>query len=316
MLTRLRLSNDDRAKVRQCLMDAVFPRPFEETVVIERACLIAHGLPATIREAFQGFKVHEQAAALLVTHNPVGCDDIGPTPLGHWHRGEKRPLNIGQVLHGLYATLLGEPFGFATQQDGRIFNDLVSSPEAPANASSGGGQIGLHTEDISDTQPFMPDYLGFMCLRNEQSAVTTLSCLPVEEIPLGIRRTLFTRTVPYVNGTHRTVLFGDFLRPYLRYSQFNRCECDRDMFEALQWVACALERNVTRVTLQQGDCLYINNCLAVHGRDPFRVEYGEHGRWLSRLFILRDIRRIREFTISPESRICDVRRAARASAVA
>lgn len=304
MLNQFRLEDEDRRAVRDLVVEiARHQENLEETAFLDRAALFAQELPIRIREVFYEFKLRETSAVLLITNNPILAQDVGPTPAAHYRRGEERPLNLPQILHGLYANLLGEPFGFETQQRGRIFNDLISIPGAPDNSSSGGGKVGLHTEDVSDTQPFMPDYLGFICLRNEQHSATTFSSLQDINIPDSILRTLFEQSFPYKNGTRRSILFGDPRRPYLRYSSIDYEKCTSEMLVAVRFVSEALQQSRQELTLSQGDCLYLDNYVAVHGRAPFEIEYGANSRWFSRLCILRDLRTLRPFKDSPESRV-------------
>lgn len=304
MLKRVSLSEEGRRTVLKLLREITKEaRNLEEGRFVSRAALFGHELPSELREVFYEFKLREAWEALLITNNPVQAEDIGPTPAGHWRAGEARPLNLPQVMHGLYASLLGEIFGFKTQQNGRIFNDLITIPGYAGNSSSGAGRVGLHTEDASETQPYMPDYLGFLCLRNERHAVTTFSSLRNMSIPDDIVSILFEQPVLYKTGALRPMLFGHRDCPYLRYSAIEYEKCGPEIVKAARFVADKLTEHQQGVTLGQGDCLYLDNCVAVHGRAPFEAEYGANGRWFSRLFMLRDLRQIRSFTNSPESRI-------------
>lgn len=303
MLIRLQLSEKERVSVRTLLMRiAESASNSEEATFLERANLLAQELPFSIRESFYKFKLQEASAGLYVTNNPVFPEDIGTTPQSHWSPTEARLLNIPQLMHGLYAALLGEPFGFASQQRGRIFNDLISISGAQSNSSSGAGEIGLHTEDCF--QPFMPDYLGLLCLRNEQGAVTTFSSLIGVEIPEPLQRVLFGEDFPIRNSAQRhRVLFGDRARPYLRYGSIDYEKCTAEMVEAMRFLAAALRDNRQAVSLAQGDCLYLDNFVAVHGRAPFQAEYGPQGRWFCRLVMTRDLRKTRSLRAGPESRV-------------
>ena len=210
MSATFRLSEPERETVRALLIEiARDPENLDEKVFLDRAALHAHRLPLRLREALYEFKLRETTPYLLFANNPVLPADVGPTPQTHWQVGQSRPLNLPQLMHGLYSSLLGEPFGFETQQFGRIFNDLISIEGQPPNSSSGSGKVGLHTEDCA--QPFMPDYLGLLCLRNETRAETLVSSLWNVPIPEEIRRTLqqeiFADNRPGSGGSK----FGDFV---------------------------------------------------------------------------------------------------------
>lgn len=303
MLSQFELTDADRIAVRNMLVEiGRHQENLEETAFLDRAALLAQELPIRIREVFYEFKLRETSPGLLITDNPVSPEDVGPTPTAHWRQGEKRPLNLPQLLHGLYSSLLGEPFGFETQQGGRVFNDLISIPGSRDNASSGAGKVGLHTEDCF--QPFMPDYLGFMCLRNEQHAVTTFSFLQNIDIPPSVRCTLSEKYCASTKSNQQAILFGDVERPYLRYGAVDfDPKCDGDKIAAMHFLSDALHRNIQTITLSQGDCLYLDNFVAVHGRAPFEAEYGANGRWFSRLVMVRDLRRTRSFRAAPETRV-------------
>lgn len=302
MLNHFRLTNDDRTAVRDLLVKVGRDREnLEEGTFLNRAAVLAQELPVRIREVFYEFKLRESSPALLITNNPILPEDVGPTPSAYWRPGEERPLNLPQLLHGFYASLLGEPFGFEIQQNGRIFNDLISLRGALSNSSSGAGKIGLHTEDCS--QPFMPDYLGLMCLRNEQRAATTFSSLHDIDIPENVLLILFNKVFAIPSSSQHSILFGDSKRPYLRYGSVDHQKCDSEMTTSLQFLSNALQRNLKEITLGQGDCLYLDNYLAVHGRAPFQIEYGTNGRWFSRLVMLRDLRKTRSFRAAPETRL-------------
>jgi L-asparagine oxygenase len=314
MLKQFRLTDDDRVAVRELLVEVVRdPRNLDETSFLERSTLLAQELPIRIRETFYEFKLYESAACLLISNNPVSPQDIGSTPRRHWQFSENRPLNLPQIMHGLYSSLLGEPFGFESQQNGRIFNDLIPIPNQQTNSSSGGGCIGLHTED--SFQPFMPDYLGLLCLRNEEKAVTTFSSLWQTEIPETARRVLFEKrflaqrklTSASVRASEvqqrKAILFGDPQKPYLRYGSIEYDKCDSETKSALRFLMHALEENQQTITLSQGECLYLDNFVAVHGRAAYQPLYGPEGRWFCRLVMNRDLRRTRAFRASSNGRI-------------
>ncbi len=297
------LSPEERPRVRAILerigQDA---ENREEHAFLDKASLFAQELPVGIRRAFLNFRLRETAPCLLITGNPIGPDDVGPTPMTHWRPGMHRPLNLAQHLHGLYACLLGDPFGFESQQSGRVFNDLITLPDQPENASSGSGKIDLHTEDC--VKPFMPDYLGLACLRNETRAQSLISSIRGRALPEDIRNILFEPIFPQLGGcTRRALLFGAREQPYLRYGSIDASRCDERALGALGRLTALLSEEQRSVTLLAGDFLYIDNFHAVHGRAPFEPLFGAHARWFSRIVIARDLRRTRPMRSSPEGRV-------------
>jgi len=308
MLKEFRLQDADRSAIRSLLTDICGdPRNREENSLLERIALYAQELPLRIREVFYEFKLRETSAALIITNNPVSPDDIGPTPQRHWRPGEIRPLSFPQVMHGLYASLLGELFGFQSQQYGRIFNDLIPIRGQLSYSSSGGGSIGLHSEDCFHS--YAPDYLGLLCLRNDERAGTTLSCLVPNEIPENYCKVLFEETfavkVPrhgVVKPVSGPILFGDRQQPYLQFTAIDDNQCTVEMRAAFDFVKKALAKNMRIIALSQGDCLYVDNLLAVHGRAAYEPLF-ENGRWFCRLIVSRDLRKTRTLRSAPDGRI-------------
>lgn len=313
MLKRLSLSSKDNEGVRTLLLElSQTVETLDESDFLDRAALLCHRLPLKIRETFCDFKLTENAVGLLVTNNPVDPDDIGPTPSTYRKPCEKRPLNLGQLMHGLYASLLGEAFGFESQQSGRIFNDLIPIRGTQPNSSSGSGNIGFHTEDC--LRPFMPDYLGFLCLRNEESAVTTFSSLWSSDIPDHIREVLRREQLGIIGNecapcrlpplsSNDAILFGSEQRPYLRFGSIPLDGHTAEFRSALTFISKSLDSNRQELVLRRGDCLYLDNYSAVHGRAPYDPSYGPNGRWFCRLVIARDLRRTRSFRALPHSRV-------------
>jgi L-asparagine oxygenase len=299
MIETYSLSEAEKAEVRELLLEITSDdRNLDEHIFLDQALLFAQELPRGLRQILHRFKLHEPVPCLLITNNPILSSDIGPTPSGH----ANRPLGLPQLLHGLYASLLGEPFGFETQQFGRIFNDLISIEGQPGNSSSGCGKIGLHTEDC--VKLFMPDYLGLLCLRNKRGARTLISSIFGREIPTEIRDILMSPIFPEVGGrTKRALLFGSPLRPYLRYGSVDSARCEPDGLRALRYLSETLEAERKAIALTPGDCLYIDNFYGVHGRDPFAPLYGPEARWFCRLVMTRDLRRTRPMRAAPGSRV-------------
>lgn len=308
-------SDEERRSIRELLVEIAADKSnLDEEVFLRRVALFAHQLPLRIRETFYQFKLRELWPILVVHHNPIAPEDVGPTPLSHWRPGEYRPLTLGQLLHGLYSTLLGEVFGFDTQQRGRVFNDLISIPGSPESSSSGAGRVGLHTEDAY--KPFLPDYLGLACLRNTNGAATTLSCIEALALSDAIRRTLFEESVIARDGTKHYVLFGDADNPYLQYGPLIDAErCSTSVKTAFEALGNALRDHQQSIILRTGDCLYVDNFRAVHGRLPFSAEYGQGSRWFCRLLVTRDLRRTRNLRSAPDARVVVTEKPALAKAV-
>jgi hypothetical protein len=107
------------------------------------------------------------------------------------------------------------------------------------------------------------------------------------------------------NPPKTAVLFGDPRSPYLRIdpyfmNDFGDSETSR---AALRRLVNAIDNNLSDVVLEPGDCIFIDNFRAVHGRKAFVASYNGKDRWLKRINISRDLRKSREARLRCESRI-------------
>ena len=88
---------------------------------------------------------------------------------------------------------------------------------------------------------------------------------------------------------------------------------DCQMTTAMGFVRDVLEKNRQKIILAQGDCLYLDNFFAVHGRAAYRPDYGPNGRWFCRLVMTRDLRKTRALRATSDGRIMLDRDYARAA---
>jgi hypothetical protein len=279
------------------------------------APMAAHKLPESIQRLFEDFKNKEDAGALHLTGLSITDELVGPTPLAHRSRGDRR-IGAGEVTHGMMAPLVGSPFGWDTQQNGRCFTDVIAfeNQRHQINASvSAESDFSYHSEDaFSD---FLPDYLFLAGFRNHEKASTTLSSLKGIAVPdeayrvlsqpgrCWNRANLAHRNAP--EGTAQKILWGSREEPYMRINVPNVvcAEGDTEAESALEWLKQQLEKNRESVVINQGDLLVINNMMCVHARDRFDAIYGLRARWLSRLAITHDLRKSRSLRSTPDARV-------------
>ncbi|MFJ5231032.1 TauD/TfdA family dioxygenase [Kitasatospora sp. NPDC088391] len=309
MTTVLHLDVEKHRPALRELLDRITadPKLLDPRVFLEQAAILAAGLPDEIRATFYGFRRHESHSALHVTGSPVLTTDPGPTPTGYVEEQDDFRLNDAQLLHGLYAVLLGEPIGYVSQRKGACYNTIAPMPELAAVANSSSGHLhdfGFHIEDAF--HPTRPDYLGLACIRNDERAGTTIAdvdgldqALTADEIAF-----LFEKRFPishnpihYTSGVvdeeRQPVLFGHPERPYVRVN-----------FAALDWAGLrTVERDVllrlqehfekTKKTLVlgAGEFVYVNNYTTAHARDAYEALPPGRSRWLSRLCVMTDLRK-------------------------
>ncbi len=72
---------------------------------------------------------------------------------------------------------------------------------------------------------------------------------------------------------------------------------------AMDYLIRVIDENLTGVALLPGECLFIDNYKAVHGRSSFKARFDRTDRWLKRINITRDLRKSRGVRKAPASRV-------------
>jgi Fe(II)/alpha-ketoglutarate-dependent arginine beta-hydroxylase len=146
----------------------------EDPRFLRYAPVYAHELPERLRFFMMDFKFSEDSSGLcLISGYSLDDNKIGRTP-AHWRaRPELSRTLTEDMLLIMYGSLLGEVFGWATEQNGHIVHDVFPIEENENIQISTGSQqaIWWHTEDAF--HPYSGDYVGLMCLRNPDNVATT-----------------------------------------------------------------------------------------------------------------------------------------------
>ncbi|RPK74101.1 Enduracididine beta-hydroxylase [Streptomyces sp. ADI96-15] len=151
--------------------------------------------------------------------------------------------------------------------------------------------------------------MALLCLRNPDGVGTTVASVEDLDLPAGARGTLaeprfrffpddsHSGPVPGREGgpaayPEERVLFGPAHAPYLRFDVDFMAGADPAAAEAVRATDALLRSSAGRVVLHPGDLVFIDNYKVVHGRDPFTPRYDGEDRWLKRVNLLRDVRRL------------------------
>jgi len=263
----------------------------------------AQELPVRVRKALLLMRQREDPAFAHICGVRVDDDAIGPTP-AHWHDtdADERTMRE-QVVLMLFGSMLGELFGWESQQEGSIIHNVlpISQYENTQINFASKEPIWWHTEDAF--HDFRPDYVGLFCLRNPVSAATTVSCVSEWDLRDPKFGVLFEdRFFQVPDNSHgscqeaavspRPVLLGDRRRPYVCIDPyFLKRPDDPKIAEVLDDFCETVSRSLREVVLGPGEALFVDNYLAVHGRQPFHASYDGKDRWLKRALISRDLRR-------------------------
>ncbi|MFD8495079.1 guanitoxin biosynthesis L-enduracididine beta-hydroxylase GntD [Amycolatopsis sp. NPDC059657] len=304
------------------------------------ARVFADELPRRVRRALNDFRLTEPTGVFVVSGLPVDDADLGPTPK-HW---KDKPAQVPTLRYDiaffLISHLLGEPIGWATQQDGRIMHDIFPIKEHSGEQIGWGSDelLTWHTEDAF--HPLRTDYLALMCLRNPDDVETTAADIADVQIDDDLKKALSEeRYFILPDNSHRpenavesstedaqiaqlklrsrqrvekalsepepvAVLFGSPDDPYLVCDPFYMQDVQGEEEEkVLDKFFAAVDAAMGGVVLKPGEILFIDNYRVVHGRKPFRARFDGTDRWLRRLNIARDVRKSREFRLSADNRV-------------
>jgi Fe(II)/alpha-ketoglutarate-dependent arginine beta-hydroxylase len=281
---------------------------------------LAAQLPAELRNTLNEMRYGESIAALMIRNGPVGEPD-SPTP-GHWKERDPRSTARQDFWLAMVSSHLGEPVGWASLQDGRIFNDIlpISGEEDEQTGHGSSTDLELHVEDCFSDERC--DALALLCLRNVDrvpNLITTAVGLDFSSLDLDALfsdRFLISPDSEHLRRSacpsqdtdrKQPLLFGSPESPYLRVDlPYTRAfPGDTRAEEALTAFAALLRQNAMEVRLAEGDLLVVDNYRALHGRGRFRARYDGTDRWMRKLTVVRDLRRSRGFRRGPEDRVID-----------
>jgi len=225
---------------------------------------------------------------------------VGPTPPS-WSESPREAMCPWDATLLLIASVMGCPFGWEGQQDGRLVHDIVPTKghEHEQTGASSTVVLSAHTEDA-----FHPDRANLLllaCLRNRDAVPTRLASVRHTRLSAEDRALLERPTLPILPddsyaGTDEpaaaappevaTVWDGDAglgIRYDPAYTPLEHA--DARYRAAYDRLTAELDRVAVDVTLAPGEVLVIDNDVAVHGRKPFRARYDGTDRWLKRVSV-------------------------------
>ncbi|MEA2183788.1 MAG: L-asparagine oxygenase, partial [Solirubrobacteraceae bacterium] len=201
----------------------------------------------------------------------------------------------------LVASVLGCPFGWEGQQDGRLVHDIVPAKghEHEQTGASSSVVLSAHTEDAF--HPGRANVLLLACLRNHDDVPTSLASVRHARLSAVERALLERPTLPILPDDSydetdgpaaasppevATLWDGDGglrIRYDPAYTPLQ--QADDDYRAAYDWLSEELERVAVDVPLGPGEILVVDNDVAVHGRRPFQARYDGTDRWLKRVSV-------------------------------
>jgi hypothetical protein len=313
-LHRLALSKEELGEIRLLVREVASRHPsVEGDDFLDNVSTYAQEMPRRLRAFLNTFRLTEPSGICLISGYPVDDAKVGKTP-SHWREKPDESCTMEEeIFLNLCGALLGDAIAWSHQRDGIICQDLVPI-EGHANKMIGSGselELVWHTEDASYS--YRGDYIGLMCLRNPDAVPTTFAL--IDEVRLDPDRVeiLFEPRFRFrpdpshpgdKEGEKASVLFGDPRFPYVRFDPYCMERPDtEEARSAMDYLTRAIDEKLTDVALLPGECLFIDNYKAVHGRSSFKARFDGTDRWLKRITVARDLRRSRAVRKAPASRV-------------
>lgn len=314
----------------------------EDEILLSDLNIFAHQLPQGVREFLNRFRLSDGGAGVAILSGyPIEQDRVGPTP-SHWDYRTVKPSTLHEDLFFiLCGSLLGDVFGWATQQGGHLVHDVlpIKGQEREQMGGSSTETLFWHTEDAF--HPYRADHVGLMCLRNPNNIETTIGTFnphDLDEEALDIlfqpRFTIHTdkshtpehraKSSDRRNATGSTldaaylrrqkteqsppkkaILSGCRSHPHLCIDPvyMDDLSADPQAKQAVESLSDAIEANLQGVSLQPGEILFLDNLRVVHGRSAFNARYDGTDRWLKRINLTRDLCKSRDARSGLSSRL-------------
>ncbi|NIZ91188.1 TauD/TfdA family dioxygenase [Kineococcus rubinsiae] len=270
-----------------------------------RARLLVPQLPATLLEKLWAFEERGSDSGVLVLRG-LDTGELPATPVDNTGGIGGRTLLARQ--QGIVSHALGHMVGYAAEGHGHLLQDMVPNPKLAATQQSQGSKVELEAHTEQCFSALRPDYVVLGCLRGDSQAATyafrglDLAAHFDPSDLMELYRPLWTTLVDEsfadyldtreVRGPF-PILSGDPDDPTLLV--------DQDLMHGITKRAQALLERVLEVyvahrhavVLQPGDVLLLDNLRAMHGRSSFAPRFDGTDRFISRGFVVRDLRRSR-----------------------
>lgn len=297
--------NDDAAQLRQLSQEAAsdlksvaaqLTREYgdgTDPALIEEAPAAAEMLPDELHLRCRA--PHPDLGMFVLRGLEVDDEAVGATP-DHWSKETSRSAGWN-VLMLLLASVMGRPFGWEGQQDGRLVHNILPTPgqEEEQTGASSSVLLSPHNEDAFHPQRANLVLLG--CLRNHDAIPTHAASVRKTTMDEGDREVLTRPTLPILpdDSYDEAQQFG--ARPPKVPTLWRRgdgicvrfdpaytpvADADERYQKAYQRFTDELERVTDQVVLEPGDVLVLDNDAVVHGRAPFQARYDGTDRWLKR----------------------------------
>jgi L-asparagine oxygenase len=313
-----------RAQLQQLLASRPALSPANTEQFLLEAELLFQSFPEPIRRAVMELKNGLARFPFKVFPGMPTDPKLPPTPLDS-RRPRVENAMMGEWLSGAFTRALGEPFGYAQQNEGEIFqnNSPVKLHATAQSGESSATELWFHTD--ASFHPLAPAFVVLHCLRPDpaREAVTSFSSLkdilrlltPEQRRILREPRFL-SDGVEYdyddVNQRGNRLLkvplvYGSETDPFIAYDQDVHRPLDPEASDTMRALNAAMEAVAQHVKLDAGDVAIFDNRRSIHKRSPFKAGYDGNDRWCLLTYVAgNDMDSSRERRAAKNRRILDV----------
>ncbi|HUS26596.1 MAG TPA: TauD/TfdA family dioxygenase [Nevskiaceae bacterium] len=243
-------------------------------------------IPTGLASAMSDFAANgNKLGGMLVRGFEIDVD--GPDPA--------RAKAVGELILLSIAMTIGKPYGYASQRNGEIIQNLTPN-KADALKQLGTGStttLEWHTEDAHT--PLNCDVIALLCMRGAVDANTLISKVEPAELDESVRRELEAPNYVIISdGSYgstsrfRTpiIAYDKAGNPEVRYDPLYTKTATKASKTALDALTAHVNARAMSINLEKGDLLLVDNGPSVHARSPFKPKYDGKDRWLQRVGVL------------------------------
>lgn len=229
----------------------------------------------------------------------VEIGDIPPTPAIPIIDDLRTPVASAKLVE--LAGFYGYPISYRQEQGGRLIQNIVPVHKTESQQISTSSKVELYLHTETAFHPYKPSHVILMCLRGDNTAMTTYSVLDdilseISEDEISILMTpTFTTSLDDSFMMHGEPDFTFDITPLSRERSGNYVfTFDWALMKgktveaqsALSAVRAAISKTTKEVALKSGDVMVIDNKTSVHGRKPFQPRYDGTDRWVKRILTI------------------------------
>ena len=271
--------------------------------------IYAHKLPDRVIRNIKTFQFDETGSGIFLFKNVFDYHRIplNDTPLS-WRHSTYPPTALDFILT-LFMAAISNLVSYVEQRPdgGGIVHDVIpiEGDEYIQIGSGSKDELMLHTEDIPLKHAC--DFLALLVIRNYEKSTSTYCSVSDLDMEDSLKQILFQNRFIFppdpnfielhsnlfYNKEKRSVLFGRYEAPYIRFAPFDmigKTDIDDEAEHALRRLSDLIFERKREITLEAGDLILFNNKRALHGRGSFSPVYNSgNKRWVKRSLGINDL---------------------------